>query len=543
MHRERSESRSRAPRSPQQGLEASSSSEDALTGQYEVLRSIGKGSFGTVRLARHILTGAEVAVKTVSKGELDPALLQAEVAIMKAVEHPSVVQLFQVMETADRVYLVMEYAGWGQLLQYIPEGVGLPEWEAQGLFEQVVSALCTCHAQGIAHRDVKAQNILLDSRGRIKLCDFGLGCQFRQGELLDTLCGTITYWAPEMFLQQAYIGPAVDVWSLGVVLYLMLTGHLPFDGDTFEELMDQVLHRSWVLPAHVSIHAQDLVAKMLTVDTTERPSMAEVARHPWLKCGQCPFVIATRKSRRRFCPDPSTVKVMLDLGFNLTDTWTSLKGRKFDEAMATYLLLRHQHTQGVGFTVQRRSVHSGLQPRSSAGSLPATLPRQRSASKPTSHSRRVMPAVQQPRGEHLRPGQRGNKGGSLPALALPSLQAQSPAAPSMAPQQDLAALPPGPGSGGHRSQVEGSISPQGVSGGEQALPRQQAQGGTAGSSQEGTKAWRRVARRILTCLTRMCCCCVAAPRTGPRQENGVARTPEMQARRLRNKVLPEMVAS
>ncbi|XP_015331696.1 serine/threonine-protein kinase MARK2-like, partial [Marmota marmota marmota] len=461
MPRESSESQNRAPRSPQRGLEASSSSEDALMGQYEVLRCIGQGSFGTVRLARHILTGAEVAMKTVRKGQLDPAFLQAEVAIMKAVDHPSVVQLFQVVETADHVYLVMEYAGWGQLLQYIPEGVGLPEQEAQGLFEQMASALRTCHAKGIVHRDVKAENILLDSRGRIKLCDFGVSGQFRRGELLHTVCGTITYWAPEMFLPGAYSGPPVDVWSLGVVLYLMLTGHLPFEGDTFEELKDQVLHRSWVLPAHLSFNTQDLVADMLTVDTMDRPSMAQVATHEWLKWGQWPFEIATWKSHRRFCPDPSTVKVMLDLGFNLTDTWMSLKGRKFDEAMATYLLLRHQHTQGVGFTVQRRSVHSGLQPRSSAGSLPATLPRQRSASKPTSHSRRVVPAVQQPRGEHLRPGQRGSKGGSLPALALPSLQAQSPAAPGRAPQQDLAALPPGPGSGGHRSQVEGSISPQG----------------------------------------------------------------------------------
>uniref|UniRef100_A0A8C9ULA4 non-specific serine/threonine protein kinase n=1 Tax=Spermophilus dauricus TaxID=99837 RepID=A0A8C9ULA4_SPEDA len=198
-----------------------------------------QGNFGTVRLARHILTGAEVAVKTVGKGELDPAFLQAEVAIMKAVEHPSVVQLFQVVETADRVYLIMEYAGWGQLLQYIPEGVGLPEQEAQGLFEQVASALRACHAQGIAHRDVKAENILLDARGLVKLCDFGLGCQFRRGELLHTVCGTATYWAPELFLDQPYHGPAVDVWSLGVVLYLMLTGHLPFEGDTLEELRDQ----------------------------------------------------------------------------------------------------------------------------------------------------------------------------------------------------------------------------------------------------------------------------------------------------------------
>ncbi|XP_077880797.1 sperm motility kinase-like [Ictidomys tridecemlineatus] len=235
MARQSSESQSRAPRSPQRGLESSSSSEDALKGQYEVLKCIGQGSFGTVRLARHILTGAEVAVKTVRKGELDPAFLQAEVAIMKAVEHPSVVQLFQVMETADRVYLIMEYAGRGDLLQYIPQGVGLPEREARGLFQQVASALRTCHAQGIAHRDVKVDNILLDSRGRIKLCDFGLGCQFRQGELLDTVCGTITYWAPERFLLEEYLGPAVDVWSLGVVLYFMLTGHLPFKGNAFQD--------------------------------------------------------------------------------------------------------------------------------------------------------------------------------------------------------------------------------------------------------------------------------------------------------------------
>nr|XP_040133965.1 MAP/microtubule affinity-regulating kinase 4-like [Ictidomys tridecemlineatus] len=218
MPRESRESQSRAPRSPQRGLEASSSSEDALTGQYEVLRCIGQGAVGTVRLARHILTGVEVAVKTVHKRKLDPASLRAEVAIMKAVEHPSVVQLFQVMETADRVYLVMEYAGRGDLLQYIPQGVGLPEREVRGLFDQVASALRTCHAKGIVHRDVKAENILLDARGRIKLCDFGLSGQFRRGELLHTVCGTITYWAPEMFLPQPYHGPQVDVWSLGVLL-------------------------------------------------------------------------------------------------------------------------------------------------------------------------------------------------------------------------------------------------------------------------------------------------------------------------------------
>ncbi|KAF7468417.1 Hypothetical predicted protein [Marmota monax] len=382
MHRESSESQSSVPRSSQRGLEASSSLEDALTGQYRVLRSIGQGNFSTLRLARHILTGTEVD-------------------IMKAVEHTNVVQLFQVMETADRVYLVMEYASGGQLLQHIPERVGLQEEEEPGLFRQMARALRTCHAKGIGHRDVKADNILMDEQSHIKLCNFGLGCQFRRGELLDTVCGTPTYWAPEMFL-------------------------LEEDHPRGAEVASPPWHLR--LPS-LSVR---LVAEMLTMDLEERPRLAEVLRHPWLRWGQWPFVSCTRECLPIY-PDLSTVKAMLDLGFDLTDTWMSLKARKFDKAMATYLLLWHQYTQGAGFMVQRRSVHLGLQPRSSAGSLPATLPRQRSASKPTSHSRRVVPAVQQPPGEQLQPWQRGSTGGSLPALALPSLQAQGPAAPGRAP--------------------------------------------------------------------------------------------------------------
>ena len=460
----------------QRGLSSSSWSGDALAGQYRVLGDIGQGSFGTVRLARHILTETEVAVKVLGKGkgELGLASMATEVEIMKAVEHPNVVQLFQVLETSGHVYMVMEYAGGGQLQQHVPEGVGLQEEEARGLFLQVASALHYCHEKGIAHRDVKAENILLDGRGHAKLCDFGLGRLFTPGETLDTTCGTPAYWAPELFLQEEYDGPAVDVWSLGVVLYFMLTGRLPFDGTTVGALMEQVLQGTYDSPGRASAAAQSLVAQMLTVEAAERPTLGEVLRHPWLSAGGRPRPSGVSECAPVY-PDPLTVTLMLDLGYGLADTWRSLMGRKFDAAMATYLLLRHQQSQGAGLAVPRR-------PRPSSGTLGLPEPRQRRASEPSLYPQRVVTEAQQ--GREV---QRACRRASLPALALRSLQARSPA-PGGAPPQDLAALPPSRGSGGGGSQEEAQRAPQGVSRGKPAgLPSEQAQGRTKASSPEVTK--------------------------------------------------------
>ncbi|XP_047375937.1 putative sperm motility kinase W [Sciurus carolinensis] len=644
MLSESSGSESSAGMSLQRGLSASSWSGDALAGQYRVLGDIGQGSFGTVRLARHILTETEVAVKVLGKGkgEPGPASIGSEVEIMKAVEHPNVVQLFQVLETTDHIYVVMEYAGGGQLQQHVPEGVGLQEEEAQGLFLQVASALHYCHEKGIAHRDVKAENILLDGRGHAKLCDFGLGRLFTPGERLDTTCGTPAYWAPELFLAEEYDGPAVDVWSLGVLLYFMLTGRLPFPGTTVGALMEQVLQGTYDSPGRASAAARSLVAQMLTVEAAERPKLGEVLRHRWLSAAGRPCPSGVSECAPVY-PDPLTVTLMLDLGYGLADTWRSLKGRKFDAAMATYLLLRHLQSQGTVLAVPRRRPR----PSSSSGSLGLPKPCQRRASEPSLYPQRMVTEAQQRCEE-----QRACRRASLPAVALRSLQAgslapggappqdlaalppspgsggggsqeeaqgalqgvsrgklaavptepalgragrscrectkmeghrspqgvsrskrtapltwqaqggprlSSPSSPEgtktrrpatrrilsgLAPPQDLSAVPPGPGSGGHRSQVEGCRASQGVSRGQRAaFPTKQAQAGTRASSREGTKTWRRVTRRILAFLARVCCCCcLEAPRTESIRENRVAPTSRgrrAHSGRSRKRVAPE----
>ncbi|VTJ87475.1 Hypothetical predicted protein, partial [Marmota monax] len=197
MSRESSE-RS-AVRRVRRDLAASSSLEEALTGRYEPLGVVGQGSFAKVFLARHILTGTEVAVKVLRKGAgATLSWVLSELDIMKGLEHPHVVQLLEIVETPGTAYVVMEHMAGGQLGQHIPEVVGLWEDEARMLFGQVASAVGYCHAQGIAHRDVKADNVLLDAAGRAKLCDFGLACRFRAGEKLGLLCGTVAYWAPEL---------------------------------------------------------------------------------------------------------------------------------------------------------------------------------------------------------------------------------------------------------------------------------------------------------------------------------------------------------
>lgn len=204
-----------------------SDDEDELIGNYKVLGTLGEGGFGKVRLALHATNG-EVAIKTIEKILMPPdeIVTVPEARHMMRLKHPHILKLFEVVDTEEHLHLVMEYAPRGDLCAYLMEAGKLSESAARAWFRQLVSAVQYCHQKNVVHLDIKLQNILVDGQKNIKLPDFGLSERFTPGLRLDKFCGTPEYAAPEIKKQQKYHGPPADVWSLGVVLYSMITGRL-----------------------------------------------------------------------------------------------------------------------------------------------------------------------------------------------------------------------------------------------------------------------------------------------------------------------------
>uniref|UniRef100_A0A8D2DAD6 non-specific serine/threonine protein kinase n=1 Tax=Sciurus vulgaris TaxID=55149 RepID=A0A8D2DAD6_SCIVU len=262
----------------------SSCDETAFMDRYEVLRAIGCGGSSQVKLARHLLTGVEVAVKVLSKKKQDLSRY-SEVNVMMGLEHPNVIQLFQVIETGQHIYIVMEHVGGGQLLDHIQSG-GMREEEARRLFRQIVYAVGHCHKKDIAHRDLKVENIMVDARGNIKLLDFGISVKFRPGQKLRGFQGTLPYLAPEIIQREEYEAPLVDVWSLGVILYYMLSGTHPFRKIFPWDLATQIVEARYYIPDHIPVQARRLIRKMLTKNPVQRPTVEEILQHPWLREGE-----------------------------------------------------------------------------------------------------------------------------------------------------------------------------------------------------------------------------------------------------------------
>ncbi|XP_019713773.1 serine/threonine-protein kinase MARK2-like [Hippocampus comes] len=226
-------------------IATTTSDEQPHIGNYRLLKTIGKGNFAKVKLARHVLTGKEVAVKIIDKTQLNSSSLQKlfrEVRIMKMLNHPNIVKLFEVIETEKTLYLVMEYASGGEVFDYLVAHGRMKEKEARAKFRQIVSAVQYCHQKCIVHRDLKAENLLLDADMNIKIADFGFSNEFTLGNKLDTFCGSPPYAAPELFQGKKYDGPEVDVWSLGVILYTLVSGSLPFDGQNLKVRTGRLVH-------------------------------------------------------------------------------------------------------------------------------------------------------------------------------------------------------------------------------------------------------------------------------------------------------------
>uniref|UniRef100_A0A8C2ABJ9 MAP/microtubule affinity-regulating kinase 3 n=1 Tax=Cyprinus carpio TaxID=7962 RepID=A0A8C2ABJ9_CYPCA len=321
-----------------------------LIGNYRLLKTIGKGNFAKVKLARHILTGSEVAIKIIDKTQLNPTSLQKlsrEVTIMKNLNHPNIVKLFEVIETEKTLFLVMEYASGGEVFDYLVAHGRMKEKEARAKFRQIVSAVQYCHQKHIVHRDLKAENLLLDADMNIKIADFGFSNEFMVGNKLDTFCGSPPYAAPELFQGKKYDGPEVDVWSLGVILYTLVSGSLPFDGQNLKELRERVLRGKYRIPFYMSTDCENLLKRFLVLNPTKRGTLEQIMKERWINAGFDDDELKPFLEPEADISDQKRIDVIVGMGFSREKIQESLSKMNYDEITAVYLLLGRKTSEEV----------------------------------------------------------------------------------------------------------------------------------------------------------------------------------------------------
>uniref|UniRef100_A0A8C1P1Q9 non-specific serine/threonine protein kinase n=1 Tax=Cyprinus carpio TaxID=7962 RepID=A0A8C1P1Q9_CYPCA len=336
--------------------------ENPHIGNYRLLKTIGKGNFAKVKLARHVLTSKEVAVKIIDKTQLNSSSLQKVSLLLHVLicDHVSLsppVKLFEVIDTEKTLYLIMEYASGGEVFDYLVAHGRMKEKEARAKFRQIVSAVQYCHQKCIVHRDLKAENLLLDADMNIKIADFGFSNEFTMGNKLDTFCGSPPYAAPELFQGKKYDGPEVDVWSLGVILYTLVSGSLPFDGQNLKELRERVLRGKYRIPFYMSTDCENLLKKFLILNPTKRGSLEQIMKDRWMNVGHEDDELKPYVDPQPDYKDPRRTEIMLQLGFSQEEIEESLIKQKYNEVMATYLLLDYRNSEldeGVNLSLKPR---------------------------------------------------------------------------------------------------------------------------------------------------------------------------------------------
>ncbi|TFK23289.1 Pkinase-domain-containing protein [Coprinopsis marcescibilis] len=251
-----------------------------VVGNYTLGKVIGEGAYGKVRLGTHRLTSTRVAIKQIPKAM--SAALTREIHHHRQLHHPHITQMYEVIATESSIWIVTELCCGGELFDYLVEKGRLSEEETKVLFGQLCLAVAYLHETGIVHRDLKLENVLLDERCRVKLGDFGFTREYERGTFMETFCGTTGYAAPEMLQGKKYQGPEVDVWSLGVILYCLLTGTLPFDDDDEEVMKQKIIQGDFEDAAWLSlVESRDLLKNILVRDPLKRYTIPQILAHPW----------------------------------------------------------------------------------------------------------------------------------------------------------------------------------------------------------------------------------------------------------------------
>lgn len=265
-------------------------------GDYQIIRTIGSGSTGKVKLGINLRTQRKVAIKIISrkyindpgkKSKETPASrkrrILREAAILNLAHHPNIVRLYDLYITEEYYCMVFEYVDGAQMLDFIINQGKMKESQAQKFFSQLLSAVSYCHENGIVHRDLKIENVLIDSEGNVKLVDFGLSNFFDPSDKLRTFCGSLYFAAPELLRGIYYTGPEIDIWSLGIILYVLVCGKVPFDDKSLTALHEKIKSGNFELPEKLTSKCQNLLKSMIEVDPKRRVRMEEILNHPWVQ--------------------------------------------------------------------------------------------------------------------------------------------------------------------------------------------------------------------------------------------------------------------
>ncbi|XP_016084485.1 serine/threonine-protein kinase BRSK1 isoform X1 [Sinocyclocheilus grahami] len=305
--------------------ELSGSQAAQYVGPYRLEKTLGKGQTGLVKLGIHCITGQKVAIKIVNREKLSESVLmkvEREIAILKLIEHPHVLKLYDVYENNKYLYLVLEHVSGGELFDYLVKKGRLTPKEARKFFRQIISALDFCHSHSICHRDLKPENLLLDEKNNIRIADFGMASLQVGDSLLETSCGSPHYACPEVIRGEKYDGRRADVWSCGVILFALLVGALPFDHDNLRQLLEKVKSGVFHMPHFIPPDCQALLRGMIEVNPEKRFTLEEIQKHPWYQGGRnepCP----EQPPPRRVCVkrilsltdlDPDVLESMHSLG-------------------------------------------------------------------------------------------------------------------------------------------------------------------------------------------------------------------------------------
>lgn len=331
--------------------ELSSYKEFNRIGKYQIVKTLGEGSFGKVKLAYHTTTGQRVALKIINRKTLAKSDMQGrierEISYLRLLNHPHIIKLYDVIKSKEEIIMVIEYAG-KELFEYIVQNGRMKDDQARRFFQQIIAAVDYCHSHKIVHRDLKPENLLLDDQLNIKIADFGLSNIMSDGNFLKTSCGSPNYAAPEVISGKLYAGPEVDVWSCGVILYVMLCGRLPFDDESIPALFKKISKGIYTLPHDLSSGAKNLLTRMLVVNPLHRITIHEIMEDEWFKVEFPAYLIPSNNNENKILTtddidDDVVFALSVTMGYNKDEIIEAIKLGKTpetEEILDSYELMR-----------------------------------------------------------------------------------------------------------------------------------------------------------------------------------------------------------